>query len=1138
MRAHTSTVLDVGTHHAGAFLKRTNRMMLRALGRAIPLAALLIALFTPAALQGQGVTTGAITGRVTAEDGQPIVGAEIQIINTSTGYVTRSVTRENGQFLIQGLEVGGPYTIMIRGLGYQDFVREGIYVRLSQATRVDAQLATRALELQPLDVSVARTADFSPTRQGVTTQISDTLVRRVPTFSRNFVDLIKLSPQVVYPASGAASGAGAWNRFNTITIDGANQSERFNLGSTGGVPGGSAGGKVVSLDAVKEFSVMFTPTDVRQGNFAGMLVNAVTKSGTNTFSGGATFTYRSNEDLMGLNLVGTDLREDPFSVKQYGFHLGGPIIRDRLHFFIAPEWQDRGTPAIGPAYRGNTPVNNPSVSLDDLNRIANIMRDQYNFDVGTVAPLENRNPLTNLFGRLDFQISPEHRLVLRQIINRAEDDSFSRNTGTFDPSPLQQNSGFRFGSNKFSRVAENNSTVAQLYSTFGGTISNELIVGYSTIRDERKVPVQAPEVSVAVPEGNTLRAVTFGTEQFSPNNLLEQKIFEVVNNVTIPMGAHTFTLGGRLDHTSIFNNFAQGTYGVYKFASIEDLAAGRPIGYAVGYPNSKRNEDIPADFRVQVYSLYAQDQWAVNDRLTITAGLRTDIPRFLDKPPQNDALTAALATAGLSGIRTDAVPKTRVLWSPRIGFNYDPQGDLTNQIRGSIGIYTGPPPYILIGNAYANTGLGLVRLSCTGDDTPEFTMDINRLPTACRGQQEPGPGAAGTVGVNTIDPNFKFPQYYGLSAGFDRRLPYNTVLTVEALYRKAINGVLIRDRNLMGPRMVNGQPYTDRNGRVLYADTILPNGNLDNRLANQRYLTTFGGVNFNEGVLEVTNQSEDYNYSISTQLHRRFSDRFEATVAYTYMQSKDVQSINSDRAISIWRNSRQLSTSHDDLVATTSVFERPHRIVAYGTYTLPWGLTDVTLYYEGTSGVPYTYVAQGDLNGDGYSGNDPIYIPRDAKNTQEILIGSVQNGQFVLDPAAAAAFDRFISSQKCLDKQRGSIMERNSCRTPFQHRMDLSIRQSIPRVRGQQVAVQLDIFNFLNFLNSDWGRIKLPTLSPTFNDQRALAVRGRTPGPLSESMPQFTFDNRLYDPETGEPTPFEGRLRNVYQVQLTLRYSF
>ena len=298
-------------------------------------------------------------------------------------------------------------------------------------------------------------------------------------------------------------------------------------------------------------------------------------------------------------------------------------------------------------------------------------------------------------------------------------------------------------------------------------------------------------------------------------------------------------------------------------------------------------------------------------------------------------------------------------------------------------------------------------------------------------------------------------------------------------------------------------------------------------------------------MIDVTNQSEDYNYSISSQLNRRFSDRFEATLAYTYMQSKDVQSLTSDRAISNFRNGRQLSTAHDDLEATTSVFSRPHRILAYGTYTLPWKITDVTLYYEGSSGLPIIYVSNDDLNGDLVTGNDPIYVPNNALDANEIRIGTGSGASFVQNAVAAQAFEDFIEAQPCLDEQRGSIMERNSCRSPFQHRFDVSIRQSIPQIRGQQLTVVLDIFNFLNFLNKDWGQIKLPTLSPTFNNQFTLDATGRGPGALNSatSIPTFTFDNRLYDadpasPTFGDPTPFEGRTGSVYQLQLTLRYSF
>jgi hypothetical protein len=412
----------------------------------------------------------------------------------------------------------------------------------------------------------------------------------------------------------------------------------------------------------------------------------------------------------------------------------------------------------------------------------------------------------------------------------------------------------------------------------------------------------------------------------------------------------------------------------------------------------------------------------------------------------------------------------------------------------------------------------------------------------------PFPGRAGTLGVNLTDPNFKYPQYFGISAGFDRQLAHHTVLTVEAMYRKAINGVLITDGNIKGPRLVGGQRYTDRDGRVLYADTINANGSVpfSRTFKDQRWLDSLRGVAFTEGLITVTNQSKDYNYSLSTQLNRRFSDRFEGTVAYTYMKSEDVQSLTSDRAISNWRNGRQLANAHEDLVTTTSVFSRPHRLLAYGTYTLPWRgtTTDITLYYERSSGVPFTYVANGDLNGDLYNGNDPIYIPRHATDPSEIQIGTGTGSSFVQNTVAAQAFDRFIDSQDCLVRQRGRIMERNSCRSPAQDRLDLSVRQSIPQFHGQRLAIQLDIFNVINFVNKNAGLIKLPTLSPTFNDQRALSVTGRNPGPINQSISTFTFDNKLYQsdptkPYYGAPRPFLGRTNgSTYQIQLTMRYSF
>jgi hypothetical protein len=1075
----------------------------------------------------QGVTTGAITGLVTNPDNQPVANANVLITNRTTGFTTATVTRANGMFLMQGLEVGGPYSVEVTTIGFAAATRNDLYVRLSATTRADFQLSVQAVELRALDITVSRAAEFSPTRQGVSSVVTDTLLRRVPTLGRDFLNLLKLTPQVVQPLDGGPSAGGAFSRFNVFTIDGANQGEKFNLSSSGGVPGGASGSRMLSIEAVREFRVLLTPTDVRQGNFAGMLVNAVTRSGTNEFHGGGTFTYRNE------NFAAEPLRARELDLKQYSVQLGGPIIRDRLHFFVAPEWQERAQPADGPFYASSGPGSTeaPAVPRDSLNTIRNIMQQQYNFDVGSELPLSIETPLRNLFGRLDFAINQNHRVVFRQILNKIENTSFFRNNNSLNASPTVQNSGFRFGSNLFNGVNKNNSSVLQLYSNFASGGSNELLLGYNTIRDLRLVSVEAPEISVGVNVGGTVRAVTFGTEQFSPGNKLDQDIIEVVDNFTIPLNRHTITVGGRFEQTNIFNNFAQRSFGVYVFPTIAALRNGTPSGYSIGYDNSQTGRGIPADFSIQQYSLYGQDVWAVNDRLTVTAGLRADIPNFLDTPLANDSLAVRSRAAGLE-LRTDIKPSTQVLFSPRVGFNYDPTGQQINQIRGNVGIYTGPPPYILVGNAYANTGLGLVTLSCTGGTTPvpAFTLDVDNLPRACGGQQPPAPNFAGTSGINLTDPDFKYPQYLGISGGFDRRLPYGFVLTVEGLYRKAINGLLIRDVNLKGPRLVGGQPYTDRHGRVLYADTINAAGTVTN--TNQLLIPRMRNANLTEGLIQVTNQSEDYNATMSAQLNRRFSESFEATVGYTYMRSKDVQSFQSDRAISNWRNGRQLSTSHDNLTPNTAWYERPHRLLAFGTYRLPWKITDVTFYYEGISGSPITFVAVGDLNGDGYNGNDPIYVPNDATDANEIRIGTGVGTAFVQNLQQAQQFDDLISSLECLDEQRGSIMKRHSCRTPFQHRLDLSLRQSIPQVRGQQVTLQLDFFNFLNFLDKDWGQIKLTSLSSTFPDQRVLVQNGRNPGPLNQSIPTFSFDNRYVN-------PFEGRTTGSnYQLQLTLRYAF
>ncbi len=1136
------------------------RLLLRV---ALPAVSLL--LLAAASLSAQGVTTGAIAGTVTNQQGAAVGDAQVQITNRSTGYTSAATTRENGYYFVQGLEVGGPYTVRVRRIGYEPSETNDVRVTLSRTTRVDVTIRQGAQQLAGVVTTAdANAAEFSASRQGAATVVGDTMIRRLPTLQRDFTDLVKLTPQVVPNAGGQGpSAAGGYNRLNNFTVDGANQNDRFNLGSTGGQPGGATGGRIMSQEAVKEFQVLLSPTDVRYGNFAGMTINAVTKSGTNEFQGGATYTFRT--PYMAANV--DQIRSSGFKIRDYGFYLGGPIIKDRLHFFIAPEWQERTDPTTGSivngagTFVGTTTV---GVSVDSINAFVNALASRPGFGsaagVGSYDKFSRANPITNLMGRLDWSINDQHRAVFRILDNTAEQDELSRNTAAPQASVLNQSAGIRLTSNAFTRQAKNRSLATQFLSNWSNGMSNELLFGYNTIRDVRIVPVNAPEISLGITSQNlttgaagTAIAVTGGTERFSPGNDLKQTILEVSDNFTIPFNSHTVTLGGRYEFTDIYNFFLSGAgNGAWLFPNLNALTCQAPTtcvggvpapsGYAFSYANGG---DIAAKFRGNQISAYVQDLWSVTPRISITAGIRADMPDFLDTPKFNVNLDTLARNAGTT-MRTDWIPKKQVLWSPRIGVNWDVTGRQTTQVRANAGIFTGNTPYILIGNAYANTGLGGVTVACTGAFVPAFTTDVSTLPTSCAGQAAPTPGNAGTVGVNLTDPNFKYPQNFTTTFGIDHWLPWQILGTFEALYRKDINALMVRDLNLRGPRLVGGTPYMDANGRILYADTILAAGTIQN--AGQKYVATTGVLpasqtTFSEGAIFLTNAKAGHSYTLTGSAKKRFSRAFELTSAYTYMQAKDVQSLTSDRAISNWRNGRQYSgLENDPNNATTSNFQRPHRFIAYGTFTLPWkkNQTDISMYMERMSGQSITYVTNNDINGDGINGNDPIYVPRNANDPAEFLVGRGTGAAFARNSVDALIFDRFISMQPCLNSQRGSIMKRNSCQAPMTRRMDVNVRQTLVDMRGQQLSMQMDVFNFPNLINRRWGQNAFPIVS-TFNNQAVLNTAGKQAGALNASLWNYNVPTSVLNGVTSLNSAWTtnpNSAANSYQMQLTIRYSY
>lgn len=1040
--------------------------------RSALLAAFATALTSP--LAAQGVTTGAIGGTVTNEQGQPVEAVQVQVTNRNTGFSATVTTRSNGRYLVPGLEVGSNYSVTVRRIGYAPMTRQSVTVSLSQTAEVNFVLQQQAAQLEAVTVTAETDALISPTRTGVATTVSDSALRRLPTLNRNFTDFVALTPQVSTSGPGL-SGGGTNNRYNSIQIDGASETDLFGLGSTG-QPGGQANGKSIGIESVKEYQVLLTPFDVRQGNFSGVLVNAVTKSGTNEFHGSAYGVTRNEKLARDVPFVGN------YDQTQYGFSAGGPIVRNKAFFFVNPEWQTRSVPASG-IYLGQAGVNLTS-SVVDAFRTA---LAKYGFaDLGSAGLVNNTNPLTNIFGRLDFNLPGNTQLVLRHNYGKAQDDNFSR-------SPFS----FRLGNNGYAFTSNKNATVAQLRTLFGGGMFNEFFAGFTTIRDRRAPNAgRMPQISVKTP-GYTLVA---GAERFSQGNELDQDITELQDNLTIPFGSHQVTVGGQAQFYKVRNQFTQASYGVWTFSSLDSLNNGIAEQYIIGVPLSG---DGAVRFKASSFAGYLQDAWTVNDRLNVTLGLRLDAPVFNDKPPANPSVLADF------GRRTEDVPSGNIQWSPRLGFNWDVTGDQVNQLRGGVGLFAGRPAFVWLSNAFQNSGsVGVGLLTCgRTQGVPAFnSTNIATPPPACTNGQNAAAGGE----IDLLDPNLKFPQNLRATLGFDRRIGDHWVATLEGLVTKGVNGLFYQNIALGAPL------GTDKFGRVIYGNRpFRPN------------LAVPGGRNV---VLDVTNQSKDRAYNLTAGLQRRFADRFEGSLFYTYSRAWDVQSLTSSTAYSQYRYGRTWAGNQSDVVATRSMFEQPHRIVAQGSYSFPTRTT-VSVVYFGESGTPYGYVVSGDANGDNFSENDPIYVPNDVNNPAEIKWAATRSygGTAYTGAQMAAAFDKFIEGADCLREARGTILGRNACDNPFTNKVNVSLRQALPTFRGQNVSLQLDVFNFGNLLNRKWGT------SPYagFGSQALLdlVTPSISSGDLRTDVPTFGFN-------PGYEKLRSNSIFSVYQLQLQARLSF
>ncbi|MBM3907794.1 MAG: TonB-dependent receptor [Gemmatimonadetes bacterium] len=1066
--------------------------LLRLRARLGAMAGLLLAIATSASAQ---VTTGAVAGRVTDGSGAPIEGAQVQVRQTSTGLSRGAMTNSDGRYRVPGLEIGSGYSVTVRRIGYTPVTRENVNVSIGQVARVDVTISQAATQLAAVTVSTEIDPVIASSKTGTGSTVSDSALIRLPSLGRNFTDFVSLTPQVSNSGPGL-SGGGTNNRYNSIQIDGSTESDMFGLGSTG-QPGGQARGKSIGLESVKQYQVLLSPYDVRYGNFAGALINAVTKSGTNDWKGSAYWYFRDQEMTRSQPYL-FDFRQT-----QTGMSLGGPIIKDRLHFFINPEIQSQKAPASGPYIGLAGATNMPTMAdIDRFNAIAS----QYGLPTSSGGPRVNENPLTNLFVRFDIQGLPfNSSLVLRHNYGKAQDDNFGRSfTG----------STFALLNNAYAFRSDKGATVAQLRSAFSNGWYNELFAGLTRIRDRRR-----PEVG-GIPQFQARSTTGFdivaGAERFSHGNELDQDILEITNNLQIPVGTHRFTVGATYSTYKVRNLFAQSIFGVWNFNSLDDFAAGNTNQYIIGVP-LPAGTDGAVRFNAALLGAYVQDEFNVTPTLTVTAGVRMDMPTFNDKPPTNPTIVSQF------GRNTADIPTGNLTISPRLGFNWDVTGDQKNQLRGGVGVFAGRPAYVWLSNAFQNSGVsGVALLTCNTTAAPKLsTANVATPPQAC----VTGSTAAlsATAQVDLLNQDLKFPQNLRANLAYDREIFDGIVATFEAMYTKGLNTLFYQNIALGAPL------GTDPKGRLMYGTAPLtPN-------------LKFTGRNL---VLDVSNQNKDYSYQLTAGLQRRWRNNWEGKVFYTFSKAMDIQSLGSSTAFSQYRFGRSAGYyPQEDTRLTKSMFEQPHRLVADVSYAFQKTGTDLSLIYIGESGMPFHYLvggsSSGDVNGDGI-GNDLIYIPKNVTDQNEIIF--TQSGANTPE-VQAAAFEKFITNNKCLNDQRGKIMARHSCEEPFRTFINLTARQSLGKMglaNGlrapalNNMTVQFDIFNLPNFLNKNWGQVPSAgansaltgplnySSKETGSMVGAAGVAARARYTFSPTYTMFTRNN----------------IASNYRMQFSVRYAF
>ena len=1061
----------------------------------------------------QGVTTGALAGTVVNAEGAAVEGASVIAIHLPSGTTYEGTSRADGRFQMIGMRVGGPYSVTVAhaGLGnaFEPQTKDDVTVNLGVSTELEFKVTPITLTES---VTVTGTADpvFSSGRTGAATQIGSIELQTLPSFNR-LESVTRLTPQ----SGGNMQFGGVDNRLNNITIDGAAFNNSFGLGGT---PGDRTGVAPISLAAIEQVQVNIAPYDVRQGNFIGAGVNSVTRSGTNQFRGSLYHQMR-DDSLVGTEAGDNTFNPGTFEFRNTGGWLSGPILKNKLFFFGNYEDELESRPATtfranngGEAVGGSV----TRVLKSDLDTLSAFLSSNFGYETGGYQDYPGEIPGRRMLFKADYNLNNNNKFTARY--SQLDSETFqlvSDSSSLGFGSRRTRTTGLNFQNSNYTILENIKGGSGEWNSVWGDSIANNFVVGFSS-HDESRGDIGVLFPMVDILEAGTVYT-TFGSEPFTPNNELRYKQFQIKNDITKFGEKHSFVGGVSYQRYNSENVFFPGSQSAYVYNSLDDFyadanqfltnpnAATSPASlrrFQVRWSNIPGLDKPLQPLQVQYMGAYAQDDWRPRSDLTVTIGVRADMPVFdqtgFENPIAN-ALTFRDEDGNAVQYQTQKLPDATILWSPRVGFNWSVNPERGTQVRGGTGIFTGPPAYVWISNQIGENGM------LTGFEQFDNTTvrPFNPDPDHYKPSTVTGAPATST-GLAVTDPDFKFPQVWRTNIAVDHKLPFGFTGTGEFIYNRDVNGVYYINANLPAAQSA----FVGEDNRPRYTSNRI-NSNITSNI-----------------VLKNQNQGRSWNAAAS--LRRTFNNGLFVTAAYAYGEAKNTVDPGSI-AFGSWNNNQHAGDPNNPGLGYAGAMAG-HRLFGAVSYTREYfgfGATTISTYIERRTGGQTSYTYGGDMNGDGGTSNDLVYIPNDASSTVFLPI----TGSAPFTPAQqAAAWEAYIAQDAYLSEHRGEYAERGAVFLPMVTRMDVSIAQDIFRSLGgmrHSLQFRIDAVNFGNLLNSDWGV-----------GQRLVNTQPLIPaGVDAQGRPQFrmrVINGKLMS-QSLETTSGIG---DVYQLRFALRYSF